>query len=213
MQTGCTYYNEEGTESTINSPECVEAAQIWRDMIYEYRAADPSLSSRESTVPLQDYIDGTVSMTFIQPWGMELVRSGDEERWENTKLVPLPQVDPENPTTKVNAYYWAVNSDSEVQEQAFDFVRFLSDHPGRWLTEVNFLQANANMAELPAAEEFPYADQWLTGLEAGEFFQVYPSANETNEALRVALEDILFNDADIQATLDNLKSELDFIVQ
>ncbi len=213
IQTGCNYYNDEGTESVINSAECVAAAQIWRDMIFEYGAADPSLSLRESTVPLQDYIDGTVSMTFIQPWGMELVRTGDAERWENTKLVALPQVDPENPRTKVNAYYWAVNADSEVPEAAADFIRFLSDHPGRWLTDVNFLQANVDMADLPEAAEFPNADQWLLGLESGQFYQLYPSANETHEALRVALEDILLNDADIQATLDNLKSELDFIVQ
>jgi multiple sugar transport system substrate-binding protein len=213
IETGCTYYNAESTESTINSPECVAAAQIWRDMIFKYKAANPTLSLRESTVPLQDYIDGTVSMTFIQPWGMELVRSGNSERWDNTRLAALPQVDPENPKTKVNSYNWAVNSDSKVQEEAWKFIRFLSDHPGRWLLEVNFLQANANMAELPEAAQFPNADQWLVGLQAGEFFQLYPAANESNEALRVALEDILFNDADIQSTLDALKSEMDFIVQ
>ncbi len=212
-QTGCTYYNAEATESTINAPECVAAAQIWRDMIFEYQAANPALSARESTVPLQDYIDGNVSMTFIQPWGMELVREGDAERWENTALVPLPQYDPENPRTKVNAYYWGVNADSQVQEEAWKFVQFLASHPGRWLLEVNFLQANADMAELPEAEEFPYSESWMVALEPGEFFQLYPNANETHEALRVALENILLNDADIQSTLDNLKAELDFIVQ
>src|SRR5690606_15893997 len=170
VQTGCTYYNEDLTESTINSPECVAAAKIWRDMIYEYRAANPSLSSRESTVPLQDYIDGTVSMTFVQPWGMELIRDGNPERWENTRLVALPQVDPENPATKINAYYWAVNSQSELPEEAWKFVNFLASHPGRWLLEVNFLQGNANMAELPEAADFPYADQWQEGFNSGNFF-------------------------------------------
>lgn len=213
VQTGCTYYNEELTESTINSPECVQAAQIWHDMIFKYQAANPSLSSRESTVPLQDYIDGTVSMTFIQPWGMELVRAGDPERWEGTRLAALPQVDPENPRNKINAYYWAVNAASPVQEEAFKFVAFLAAHPGRWLVDVNFLQGNINMAELPEAADFPYADQWMIGLESGEFFQLYPSANETHEALRVALENILFNNMDIQSTLDGLKVELDAIVQ
>lgn len=213
VQTGCTYYNEDLTESTINSPECVEAAKIWRDMIYEYKAANPSLSSRESTVPLQDYIDGTVSMTFIQPWGMELVREGSPERWENTRLVALPQVDPENPAAKINAYYWAVNSASEHPEEAWKFVAFMASNQGRWLRDVNFLQGGVNMAELPEAAEFPYADQWQAGLNAGNFFQLYPSANETNEALRVGLEDILYNDADIQATLDAVKEEMDLIVQ
>jgi multiple sugar transport system substrate-binding protein len=182
-------------------------------MIFEYQAANPALSARESTVPLQDYIDGTVSMTFVQPWGMELVREGDPDRWENTALVPLPQYDPENPKTKVNAYYWGVNADSENPEEAWKFVNFLATHPGRWLLEVNFLQANANMAELPEAADFPYSDSWMTALEPGEFFQLYPNANETHEALRVALESILLSDADIQSTFDNLKAELDFIVQ
>ncbi|MFO8154546.1 MAG: extracellular solute-binding protein [Thiohalospira sp.] len=212
-QTGCQFYNDEGTESTVNSPECVEAVRIWADMIYEYGAANPSLTSGESTVPVQDYISGGVSMTFIQPWGMELVRQGDEERWENSKIVPLPQVDPENPVTKVSGYYWAVNSDSEVKDEAWAFVDYLASHPGRWLEDVNFLQATADMDELPEAEDFPYADQWLEALEAGRFAQVYPHANETNENLRGALEAILLNGADIQDTLDELKQDLDRVLQ
>jgi multiple sugar transport system substrate-binding protein len=212
-QTGCLLYTEDNTESTANSPECVQAADIWKDMIYEYKAANPRLTSGESTVPLQDYIDGTVSMTFIQPWGMELVRQGNPERWENSRIVPLPQVDPRNPTTRVNGYYWAVNSQSEVAEEAWRFIDFLASHPARWLDEVNFLQANANMAELPATESFPNADAWLTALQAGRFTRDYPHANETNDALKRALESILLNDADTQRAMDTLKRDLDRVVR
>lgn len=212
-QTGCELYNEDATESTANSPECIEAAQLWHDMIYKYEAANPKLTSGASTVPLQDYIDGGVSMTFIQPWGMELIRQGDAERWENSKIVPLPQVDPENPVTKVSGYYWAVNSQSEVKDEAWKFIDFLASHPGRWLTEVNFLQANADMNELPEAADFPNADQWLSALEAGRFTRVYPNANETNEELKSALEAILLNNADIQETMVSLKRGLDRIIQ
>lgn len=212
-QTGCTYYNAEGTESTINSPECAQAAQIWKDMIYKYKAANPTLSARESTVPLQDYIDGSVSMTFVQPWGMTQIAEGNPERWKDTKLVPLPQVDPENPKTKVSGYYWGVNADSKNPSEAWKFVNFLSTHPGRWLKDVNFLQASANLTELPEAAEFPYSESWMAALEPGQFFQLYPNANETHEALRVSLEAILLQDADVQTTLDDLKVQLDGVVQ
>jgi multiple sugar transport system substrate-binding protein len=212
-QTGCELYNADNSESTANSSECIRAASIWQDMIYEYHAANPRLTSGESTVPLQDYIDGTVSMTFIQPWGMELVRGANPERWENSKLVPLPQVDRANPTTKVNGYYWAVNSQSEVKDAAWKFIDFLASHPGRWLVEVNFLQANTNMAELPEAAGFPYAEQWLTALEAGQFTRTYPNANETNEALQSALEAILLNEADVEQAMTTLKRDLDRVVR
>ena len=212
-QTGCEFYNADATESTANSAECVEAAQIWHDMIYKYKAANPKLTSGASTVPLQDYIDGSVSMTFIQPWGMELVRQGNAERWENSKIVKLPQVDPENPVTKVSGYYWAVNSQSDVKDEAWKFIDFLASHPGRWLAEVNFLQADADMNELPQAADFPNADQWLTALEAGQFTRVYPHANETNEALKSSLEAILLNNADIQETMNSLKRDLDRVIQ
>ncbi len=212
-QTGCRFYNEEATESIVNSPECAEAIKIWADMIYEYGAADPRLTAGESTVPLQDYISGTVSMTFVQPWGMELVREGDPERWANTKLVPIPQVDPANPVNRVSGYYWAVNANSNVQDEAWQFIDFLASHPGRWLIDVNFLQATADMDELAEAEQFPYADQWLTTLEAGRFTEIYPHANETNEAVRAALESILLANADIEQTLETLKVNLDRVLQ
>lgn len=212
-QTGCAFFNADNTESTVSSPECIQAAKIWQDMIYKYKAANPKLASGASTVPVEDYISGGVSMTFIQPWGMELVRGANEELWNNSNLVPLPQVDPQNPKSSASAYYWAVNNASQVQDEAWKFVDFLASHPGRWLKDVNFLQATANLSELPEAGAFPYADQWLTALQAGNFPRAYPHANEVNEALKSTLESVLLNDNDVQKAFDGLKNDLNRIIQ
>ncbi len=48
---------------TVNEPPAVEALQIWYDMIYKYKIADPNVASREATVPYQDFLDGKVAMT------------------------------------------------------------------------------------------------------------------------------------------------------
>ena len=76
LQTGGRYVAEDGTTVTVNEPEAVEALQIWYDMIYEYKIADPNVASREATVPYQDFLDGKVAMTLINPWGMGLVTAG-----------------------------------------------------------------------------------------------------------------------------------------
>lgn len=206
-QAGCRFYNEEGTESTIADPECIVAANIWKDMIYKYEAANPALTAGDSTVPLQDYIAGDVSMIITQPWGIELVREGAPDRWENSRLVQIPQVNPDNPLNQVSGYYWAVSADSDVQEAAWKFVGFLASHPERWLADVNFLQASASLGA-EAEDALPYLEEWNNALAIGEFTPNNPNANETNEALKAALEAILFNDEDTEAALTDLQARL-----
>ena len=81
---------------TVNEPPAVEALQIWYDMIYEYKIADPNVASREATVPYQDFIDGKVAMSLMNPWGMGLV-TPESAVYEKYAIVPLPQVDPDKP--------------------------------------------------------------------------------------------------------------------
>ena len=65
-------------------------------MIYKYKIADPNVASREATVPYQDFLDGNVAMTLMNPWGMGLITE-DTVIGENWAIVPLPQVEPGRP--------------------------------------------------------------------------------------------------------------------
>lgn len=62
---GGAYMNEDFTEATINSPECVEAFQFYKDLIHKYGYAPIPEPNQSSS---QMLIDGTVAMFFAGRW-------------------------------------------------------------------------------------------------------------------------------------------------
>ena len=211
LQTGGRVVSEDGTEAVVNQPEGVEALQIWYDMVNGYEIADPNFSSREATVPYQDFIDGKVAMTLLNPWGMGLVTE-ESPIFDKYKVVPLPQVDPENPITPLYAYYWSVVEQSEVKDAAFEFISYLASDPGDWLDNVDFIQPTAGWADLPQTAEFAFYDVWAEQLALGEFLPVSPNAQEINDIMKSAIEASILTGVEPQAALDTAAEQINGVL-
>lgn len=211
LQTGGRLVNEDGTKATINEPEGVAALQIWYDMVHTSKIADPNVSLRESTVPYQDFLDGNMAMTMFNPWGMGFITE-DHELYGNYTVVPLPQYDEAAPATPLYAYYFAVNSQSEVKEEAFKFVAHLASEPGEWLTNVDFIQPVVGWAESPEAENLNFAEVWASEMEKGQFLETPPETNRINEIMKTAIESSILNGVSPQEALDQAASEIDAVL-
>ena len=211
LQTGGRYVAEDGTV-VVNSPESVAALQIWYDMIYEYGVADPNIASREATVPYQDFLDGNVAMTLLNPWGMGLV-TPESAIYENYKVVPLPQVDPAAPAAPLYAYYWSISAQSEVKEAASRLVAFLASEPGPWLKNVNFIQPQTGWNELPEAAEFPFYDVWAGEMLKGKFLPVTPEAQEVDNIMKSTIESSVLTEVPPQEALDAAKEQIESVLE
>lgn len=214
-QTGGRYVAEDGVTVTVNEPPTVEALQIWYDMIYEYQVADPNVASREATVPYQDFLDGNVAMSLMNPWGMGLVTE-ESSVYENYEIVPLPQVNPDEPATPLYAYYWAVNSqttDEAKRQAAFKWVAFLASQPGQWLKDVNFIQPKTGWNELPEAADFPFYDVWAGELLKGKFLPVTPKSQEIDNIMMQAIESSVLTGVEPQAALDDAATQIEAVLE
>ena len=214
LQTGGRYVAPDGTTVTVNDPEAVEALQIWYDMIYEYQIADPNIASREATVPYQDFLDGKVAMSLMNPWGMGLV-TPESAVYENYAIVPLPQVDPENPATPLYAYYWAVNAqttDERVREAAFKLVSFLASQPGPWLQNVNFIQPRLGWDELEEAQNFPFFDVWAGEMLKGQFLPVTPKGPEIDNIMQQTIESSVLTGVPPQEAMDSAAEQIEAVL-
>ncbi len=214
LQTGGRYVAPDGTTVTVNEPEAVEALQIWYDMIYEYKVADPNVASREATVPYQDFLDGKVAMTLMNPWGMGLV-TPESAVYEKYAIVPLPQVDPENPAAPLYAYYWAVNAqttDELKRDAAFRLVSFLASQPGPWLKNVNFIQPRMGWNELPEAAEFPFYDVWASEMLNGQFQPVNPEGPEIDSIMQQAIESSVLTGVPPQEAMDSAATQIEAVL-
>jgi multiple sugar transport system substrate-binding protein len=214
-QTGGRYVAEDNTTVTVNSPETVAALQIWYDMIYKYHVADPNVASREATVPYQDFLDGKVAMTMLNPWGMGLVTE-DSAVYEKYAVVPLPQVNPDAPATPLYAYYWAINSqttDEAKRAAANKWVAFLADHPGEWLKNVNFIQPKVGWNELPEAADFPFYDVWAGELLKGKFLPVTLKSQEIDDIMKSTIETSVLTGVEPQEALDAAKPQIESVLE
>jgi ABC-type glycerol-3-phosphate transport system substrate-binding protein len=204
LQTGGRYVAEDGTTVTVNSPEVVQALQIWYDMVYEYEIADPNIASREATVPYQDFLDGKVAMSLFNPWGMGFF---EEERpiGDNWAIVPLPQVDPANPANPLYAYYWSINAqttDEAKKEAASKLIAHLASDPGGWLTDVDFIQPVQGWAESEAAADFQFGEVWGAEMLNGRFQPVLPNAEQVQQIMQQTIESSILTGVPPQEALD-----------
>ncbi len=215
VQTGGRYVAEDNETVTVNEPSTVEALQIWYDMVYKYKVADPNVASREATVPYQDFLDGNVAMSLMNPWGMGLVTE-ESSVFENYQIVPLPQAHPDTPAAPLYAYYWAVNSlttDEAKRQAAFKWVAFLASQPGEWLKKVNFIQPTTGWSDSPEAKEFPFYDVWAGELLKGKFLPVSPKSQEVDDIMKQAIEASVLTGLAPQEALDDAASQIEAILK
>lgn len=184
----------DGDQGALDSPDSVAALQLWVDLAGgDQSVGDPNLTSREATVPFQDLATGVQSMAIVYPWSMDQIAETNPDTYEQLKVVPLPQLDPADPSSRVYAYYWAVNKASKVQPEAWKFVQFLSEHPEDFLEGTDFVQPVEGWQDLPAAKEIPFIDTWAAAYGTGKFDQVTPNYAEVQDAIMKMVNDAVFD--------------------
>lgn len=206
-QLGGSYLNEDHTKSTLNEEPAVKALQFWYDLVYDQEIAGPYLSMMDSTNIMTDFILETVSMSLVFPWSVELLQTTPV--WEDSAIVPLPQVDPENPVNLAWAYYWMVNKDAADIEASWKFVNFLASHPERWLNEVGFVHPRMGWTDSAEAQAFPFINTWLGEMENSWFGDRTIHLSEILSSLRMAIERSIMDGVDPQTSLDQAAAEID----
>ena len=204
----------DGDEGTLDSPEAIDALQWWADLAGGAKStADPNVTSREATVPFQDLATGVQSMAILYPWSMDQIAETNPDTYANLKVVPLPQVDPDQPASRVYAYYWAVNKDSKVQEESWKFIQFLSEHSEEFLAGTDFVQPLVGWEESPAAQEIPFIDTWGEAYATGKFDQVTEHYAEVQDALTKMVNDAVFDGVEVSEAAKTANEAVTRILQ
>lgn len=204
----------DGDEGTLDTPEAIDALQWWADLAGGAKStADPNVTSREATVPFQDLATGVQSMAILYPWSMDQIAETNPDTYANLKVVPLPQVDPAEPASRVYAYYWAVNKDSKVQEEAWKFIQFLSEHSEEFLTGTDFVQPLVGWEDSAAAQEIPFIETWGEAYATGKFDDVTPHYAEVQDALTKMVNDVVFDGVEVSEAAKNASEAVTRILQ
>lgn len=198
----------DGNQGTLDSPEAKQALQLWVDLAGGAKSvADPNVTSREATVPFQDLATGVQSMAILYPWSMDQIAETNPDTHKDLQVIPLPQFDPANPSSRVYAYYWAVNKDSKNQAAAWKFIDFLSQNSEAFLTGTDFVQPLVGWEDTPAAQEIPFIETWSKAYATGKFDQVTEHYSEVQDVITKMVNDAVFDGVSVdQATKEASES-------
>jgi multiple sugar transport system substrate-binding protein len=152
-------------------------------------------------------------MTMIYPWAVAQLKADNPGTYKDIEVVPLPQVDPANPTGRWYAYYFAVNKASENQAEAWKFIQYLASQNERWLTDVNFVQPVTGWEQSAAAKKnVPFLDVWSQAYSQGKFDEVAPHWSEVQDEIKAAVERTIFDGVAPAESLKQASETIDGIL-
>lgn len=210
-QNGCSFFNEDMTESTINAPECVEALDVMMGLIESDVMPDPAEQAGISDIEM--FQNGSVGMVVLGIWMFPA-------------YAELP-------------FEWDIELEPGISQKAYHFfsngvaIAKDTEHPEEAALWAQFLTASETAAtvrvesdwELPALDKPEYFESFLSqtppanrgvvfaSLESPVPPPVIERQSEMQDIFDELLTAVVNGDLDSQTALDMAKSEIDALLQ
>jgi ABC-type glycerol-3-phosphate transport system substrate-binding protein len=100
-----------------------------------------------------------------------------------------------------------------VQEEAWKFIQFLSEHSEEFLTGTDFVQPLVGWEDSAAAQEIPFIETWGEAYATGKFDEVTPHYAEVQDALTKMVNDVVFDGVEVSEAAKNANEAVTRILQ
>jgi ABC-type glycerol-3-phosphate transport system substrate-binding protein len=215
LQCGGAWFDGAGN-CTVNSAAGVKAMEIRASLVREYDAEDPADSIATNPLAMLDWLKERTSMFLVHPVHPDAIKSQNPEMFEQGyyKAIPYPGVEPGKGYGSVYGWVLTINANAspEEQEALTDFYKFFTEDPlSVWKETAPFAFASnkGGWQMDPAVTEFPNAAWILQSREEGVTLPRTFVFNELADAMHRAVQNVVLNDGDIQASLDEAAAEID----
>jgi multiple sugar transport system substrate-binding protein len=199
----------------VNTPEGVQTLELMKRLVDE-GLVDPVLYNDEENWVGDSYFAETSAMGLVGPWAIPEYSGDYAEVAAKTIYQPLPSVGSEPVFAAASGWGLTVSANSEAQEAAWDFVRFVT------LDAANAVEWNLASGTLPALKEnisganadslvakFPYFEPFLGILEYGQYEGQFPDRDFVwYEVTYPTVLNFLQGNATLEETLQTIESEV-----
>ena len=176
--------------SELDSPEAVEALQLWTDWVESGQASESNLNANQQDVRDQ-FLAGTAAMMVNGTWQLpDLNTSGI-----NYAVVPLPAVDGGSaPSPLGGEFIEVVVSDDARQQKAAEFAQCFIDpaNLSAWATGQSYILPYAEQAQEQAAAD-PALEPWVEAISVarGRTADLGAEYPDVSQALWTAVQESL----------------------
>jgi multiple sugar transport system substrate-binding protein len=212
LQNGGEYLTEDGF--SVNTPEGVAALELMKRMVDE-GLVDPVLYNDESNWVGDSFFDGSSAMGLVGPWVVPEYSGDYPDVAEVTEYVALPTAG-ENALVAASGWGLVVSENSEAQDAAWDFVKFVALQPEnavQWNLASGTLPAlKANATGAAADEltaEFPHFGPFLAVIPNASYEGAFPDRDLVwYEITYPRILNFLQGNATLEETLETIDREV-----
>lgn len=189
-QNNCSFFNEEKTETLINSPKCVEALQTMSDFVNKYHVM-PSEADLGGSSNSDLFLAGKIAMDVTGIWMFSSFADAPFE-WDI-------QVEPGMAThaTHFFANGVGISSTSEHPEESWEWIKFITSS-----SEVATLRVEKGW-ELPALNDSSYFTEYLEQTPPANRQAVFDSLNFA------IVPPVISRQSEMQDIIGNLLTQVD----
>lgn len=120
--------NADGTQSTINSPEALEALQLWVSLIHEHNATPPGTHAWNGDDLRGAFQAGRIAMMVSGNFAVALLNRDAPDLNYGTALIPPPEAGADS-ASFAGGDMMGILAGSEKTEAAWDLLQFLASEP------------------------------------------------------------------------------------
>jgi len=120
--------NEDGSQSTINSPEALEALELWVNLIHEHKATPPGTHAWNGDDLRGAFQAGKIAMMVSGNFAVALLNRDSPDLNYGTALIPPPETGAESASFAGGDMMGILTGNDKV-DASWDLLQFLASEP------------------------------------------------------------------------------------
>jgi multiple sugar transport system substrate-binding protein len=211
---GGSWFDASG-KCTINNAAGVKAMKLRASIAKEYGAEDPAESIATNPLPQMDWLKERASMFWCHPIPPPAILSQNTAMANEHYYRPVQYagIDGKPGISTTYGFNLVINARAPAEKQAalHDLYKFImSDAEDCWTDTQPFpIARKSGWTNNPKVQSFPQISEVLKARDQGVFLPRTPVYNELADAVHRAVQRVMLNGADIQATLNEAAAEVD----
>ena len=173
-QLGGQFYDEASGQYTINTPEGRTALEMMVSMVQDNNLVNPQLFADDVNWVGDAFFTDQAAIGLVGPWVVADYRGDFPEYLDKLEYIKLPSMSDEPSFVADSGWGMVVSNNSQVQEQAWDFINFATTNPAQaldWNITSGTLPALRQLVEDEATlQAFVEPQPWVA-----PFLEIFPS--------------------------------------
>ena len=210
-QSGGSVLNEDQTASEINSAASVAAVNKMMEITQEL--GDANVGPTTPGELFGEFGAENQTCALAGPWMHEAFMKATGSPILNAyRNYGMPRITADKPGNVFWGWAWAVSSESKNKEEAWKLIRFIEADPQGQAVASGIWQPLPGIEKGWGAKQVPNADGVAAASEGAQPIFVTPKYAEIARVLRGYIEQMAFEGADVQSSLDTAAAEINDIL-